>query len=252
MCGERRILLTFEDSCNASAWLRCRECKSKWTVPQERLLRMPTAAFFPLLWFCPHALPCGHSFTKSSWEIRNARLEVNEVELLQLELRGPKVVVSESMKDGEKTTICKSQKLKDGLSTVLQRAEKLVESNLSSVLRDFRQVGRGQVRRNAWFWSSPSDERALKCALRSRSLMEASYILRQSASKLQAWSMDGTPLVDLGIACYLHSRLDDCKTLLDGDIGSVPSADSDSEDAFVGQTGVLSLQARYLEAGEVQ
>eukprot|EP00438_Fugacium_kawagutii_P029455 Skav212647 [mRNA] locus=scaffold681:74402:75124:+ [translate_table: standard] len=240
MCGERRILLTFEsatEESKASAWLRCRECKSKWTVPQERLLRMPTAAFFPLLWFCPHTLPCGHSFAKSSWEIRNARLEVNEVELLQLELRGPKVVVFESME------ICKSEKLKDDLSKVLQRAEKLVEQNLSSVLRDFRQVGRGQVRKNAWFWSSPSDERALKCALRSRSLMEASYILRQTATKLQAWNMDGTPLVDLGIACYLHSRLYDCKILLDGDI-DIPSADSDSEDAFVGQTGVLSLQAR--------
>lgn len=226
MCGERRILLTFSNNDCTNSWLRCGECKSKWTVPQERLLQMPASMFFSLLWFCQHELPCGHDFANSSWEIGNAVLEVKMVEALHLELRGPQVVPNSP--DCNKQT--ETSALKEKLSAVLQRAEKLVESHLSNVLRDFRQVGPGgQVpKRNAWFWNQ-SDERALKCALRSRCLLEASSILRRCATKLQAWRTDGTRLVDLGITCHLHNCLEECYQLLEDDLEK-PSADSDSED----------------------
>ena len=123
--------------------------------------------------------------------------------------------------------------LKEGLSALLLRAEKLVESHLSNVLRDFRQVGPGgQVpKKNAWFWNQ-SDERALKCALRSRCLLEASSILRRCAAKLQAWPTDGTPLVDLGITCHLHNCLAECHHLLEDDLEG-PPVDSDSDDGFL-------------------
>eukprot|EP00434_Breviolum_minutum_P017573 symbB.v1.2.015509.t1/scaffold1160.1/size134679/18 len=175
-------------------------------------------------------LPCGHTFANSCWEISNALFEVHPVELLELELRGPPV------EDVEKTSRSKAA-LKDELIALLERAEKLVESHLSNVLRDFRQVGPGgQVpKKNAWFWNQ-SDERALKCALRSRCLLEASSILRRCAAKLQAWQTDGTELVDLGITCHLHNCLAECHHLLDNDLEG-PPVDSDSEDDSEPQGG---------------
>lgn len=239
MCGERRILLTFSQE-TRNSWLRCRVCRSKWTVPQERLLQLPASVFFSLLWFCPKMLPCGHTFANSCWEISNALFEVHPVELLELELRGPPV------EDVEKTSRSKAA-LKDELIALLERAEKLVESHLSNVLRDFRQVGPGgQVpKKNAWFWNQ-SDERALKCALRSRCLLEASSILRRCAAKLQAWQTDGTELVDLGITCHLHNCLAECHHLLDNDLEG-PPVDSDSEDDSEPQGGdriSQSMEAR--------
>ena len=193
---------------------------------QERLLQLPAAAFFWLLWFCPQELPCGHAFAKGRWEVSNAAFEVNVVKALELELRGPPLVPKVAPLPG-------TRGLKEKLTSVLQRAEQLVESQLSNVLRDFRQVGpEGQVpKRSAWFWNQ-SDERALKCALRSRSLLEASSILRRCAGKLQNWE-DGTPLVALGMTCHLHCCLAECNKLLAGDleleVKGEPSNPSDSE-----------------------
>ena len=171
---------------------------------------MPVAAFFSLLWFCPHELPCGHSFASGSWELANATFAVNVVEPLALEMRGPPLRPLIPKQD-----ICEAVPgpgIKEELIAVLHRAEQLLESQLSNVLRDFRQVGSdGQVpKRNAWFWNH-SDERALKCALRSRSLLEASSILRRCAGKLQCWD-EGPPLVNLGMTCHLHSSLAECKS----------------------------------------
>lgn len=232
LCGERRILLTFQEDSGRSSWLRCQDCKSKWTMPQDRLLQMPVAAFFSLLWFCPHELPCGHSFASGSWELANATFAVNVVEPLALEMRGPPLRPLIPKQD-----ICEAVPrpgIKEELIAVLHRAEQLLESQLSNVLRDFRQVGSdGQVpKRNAWFWNH-SDERALKCALRSRSLLEASSILRRCAGKLQCWD-EGPPLVNLGMTCHLHSSLAECNQLLAGDLevpGDLEQAEaSDTEE----------------------
>lgn len=193
---------------------------------------MPVAAFFSLLWFCPHELPCGHSFASGSWELANATFAVNVVEPLALEMRGPPLRPLIPKQD-----ICEAVPgpgIKEELIAVLHRAEQLLESQLSNVLRDFRQVGSdGQVpKRNAWFWNH-SDERALKCALRSRSLLEASSILRRCAGKLQCWD-EGPPLVNLGMTCHLHSSLAECNQLLAGDLevpGDLEQAEaSDTEE----------------------
>lgn len=45
LCGERRILLTFQEDSGRSSWLRCQDCKSKWTMPQARIEMLGSRLF---------------------------------------------------------------------------------------------------------------------------------------------------------------------------------------------------------------
>ena len=228
-----------------NSWLRCRECKCRWGLPQERLLEMASGSFFRLLFFSDRPLPCGHSFCESSWEVGTANLEVTLVEPLSLELRGP-------ILEGQDKPA--SLRMKEDLMELLQRAEKLVESQLSTVLRDFRQVGpNGRVpRRNAWFFKS-SDERALKCAVRSRSLLEASALLRRSSSKLLQWEIGGE-LRDVGMACHVHRCLVDCSRLLLAEVEPASASEAEDEEiltrrGLTPKVGKAKLSRRCTEIG---
>ncbi|CAE7675991.1 unnamed protein product, partial [Symbiodinium sp. CCMP2456] len=103
------------------------------------------------------------------------------------------------------------------LLRTVARVEKMIEAHLAKVFKEFRALGpMGTLQRKAWFWGQ--EDETLRCALRSRNLLEASALLRKCSAQLQVYVDDTSRLVNLGCACLLHCCLAKCRNLVEGEI----------------------------------
>lgn len=221
----QRLVLFFKDQ--DVSRLKCVECKSKWYLPREALSSIPVSAFFALLWSGLRALPCDHSFSNAHWELWNAIFSMRPAPAVALELRGPAFVWVETMR--------RSSVAPELLRTVA-RVEKMIEAHLAKVFKEFRALGpMGTLQRKAWFWGQ--EDETIRCALRSRNLLEASALLRKCSAQLQVFLDDTSRLVNLGCACLLHSCLAKCRKLVEGEI--VEEEDEEEQDTLP-----LSLSAQ--------
>eukprot|EP00931_Biecheleriopsis_adriatica_P065954 TRINITY_DN40398_c0_g1_i1.p1 TRINITY_DN40398_c0_g1~~TRINITY_DN40398_c0_g1_i1.p1 ORF type:complete len:965 (+),score=167.32 TRINITY_DN40398_c0_g1_i1:29-2923(+) len=214
--GSRRVVLRFEEY--GAPTLRCQDCSAKWQLPVDMHRSMTAALFFSLLWYGQMPLPCGCSFERGEWLIGDAVFVAVAARTTTLELRGP--CLRPRVPQAPMTA-----KFSAGILAAVSAADKLLQKQLTDVFAEFRRAEH-VPRKSNWLWSfvSDDDEAGLKCALRSRNLLEASALLRQCAVRLRAGSLSAREtepggddrLLQLGAACQLYTCLTKCHRLASG------------------------------------